>query len=247
MLRTTFTPRSLAGLAGWWDASVQSSVTLNGSTVSAWADLSGNGRNATQGTASLQPTYSNTRNSLKVLTFDGSTQFLRGPWQITLTGQTTFAVASMLNQSGASSFGRLFTQTTTTDGTPTGSPNDDYGISGHYIPLIRNSTAAAFMSWRASSARAAVNVTYGNWNVWSSTYSSSVISNAIDNETPATFTGSALSTNFHTFGIGRGLASFLTDGCFPGLIGEVIVYSRALSSSEAAAVAAYLRRKWATP
>jgi hypothetical protein len=31
-------------------------ITLNGSTVSAWADQSGNGRNATQGNASLQPT-----------------------------------------------------------------------------------------------------------------------------------------------------------------------------------------------
>jgi hypothetical protein len=41
----------------WLDANDASTITLNGSTVSAWADKSGNGRNVTQGTAANQPTY----------------------------------------------------------------------------------------------------------------------------------------------------------------------------------------------
>lgn len=41
----------------WLDADKPSSITLNGATVSQWNDLSGNGRHATQATASLQPTY----------------------------------------------------------------------------------------------------------------------------------------------------------------------------------------------
>ena len=54
---TGFNPKSISGLAAWYDASVASSITLNGSTVSQWSDQSGNGRNQVQATASLQPTY----------------------------------------------------------------------------------------------------------------------------------------------------------------------------------------------
>ncbi|MFM6187855.1 MAG: hypothetical protein ACKPEQ_31335, partial [Dolichospermum sp.] len=44
----------------WLDAADASTITLNGSTVSQWNDKSGNGRNATQATASLQPAYNAT-------------------------------------------------------------------------------------------------------------------------------------------------------------------------------------------
>lgn len=51
-------PNSLgSSLALWLDAADASTITLNGSTVSQWSDKSGNGRNVTQATASLQPTY----------------------------------------------------------------------------------------------------------------------------------------------------------------------------------------------
>jgi hypothetical protein len=53
-----WTPADLgASLALWLDAEDTASITLNGSTVSQWADKSGNGRNATQATAASQPTY----------------------------------------------------------------------------------------------------------------------------------------------------------------------------------------------
>ncbi|MFM6671211.1 MAG: hypothetical protein ACKPJO_13945, partial [Dolichospermum sp.] len=52
----------------WLDAADASTITLNGSTVSQWNDKSGNGRDATQATASLQPTYAN--NAL-IFTADG--------------------------------------------------------------------------------------------------------------------------------------------------------------------------------
>lgn len=43
----------------WLDSADSSSITLNGSNVSTWADKSGNGRNATQSTAGIQPAYTN--------------------------------------------------------------------------------------------------------------------------------------------------------------------------------------------
>lgn len=245
MLRTQFTPRNLANLAGWWDASVASSITLNGTTVSNWADLSGNGRDAAQATAANQPTYTAKRNNLNVVSFDGASQFVRGSWQLTLTGQTVLAVASMTNS--ASQYGRLFTQTTTTNGTATGTANNDYNITGHYIPLLRDVANQRFASWRTGGPRTIVNVTYGNWNVWSSLYSESTISNAIDNGTAATYNGGTYNTTFNTFGIGSFLPAGGIDGWFGGSVAEVIVYSRALSSSEMIAIHTYLKRKWATP
>lgn len=53
-----WTPSELgASLALWLDADDASTITLNGSTVSQWSDKSGNGRHATQASASAQPTY----------------------------------------------------------------------------------------------------------------------------------------------------------------------------------------------
>jgi hypothetical protein len=70
-----FTPQAISGLGVWYDASVASSITLNGSTVSQWNDLSGNNRHLTQSTALQQPGYNATgQNGKGVLTFDGTNQ-----------------------------------------------------------------------------------------------------------------------------------------------------------------------------
>lgn len=247
--RSVFNPRTIPGLAGWWDASESSTVTLNGTGVSSWADLSGNGRDAVQATAANQPTYTDKRNALNVISFDGAAQFLRGAWPVTITGQTTFAVVSMANVAG---YGRVFTQTTTTNGTATGSLNLDYNITGNYIPMLRFSNNAQWASWKGNIA-AGVNVSYSTWNVWLSVYSGSFIRNAIDNGTPLT-SGSlgTINTSFHTFGIGASLPTNpgntgAASGWFGGSIAEILSYTRALSASEIAAVSAYLKRKWATP
>lgn len=53
-----FDPSKLTDCNFWLDASNTSSITLNGSNVSQWNDLSGNGYNATQATSASQPTVS---------------------------------------------------------------------------------------------------------------------------------------------------------------------------------------------
>lgn len=62
-------------LALWLDAEDAASITLNGTTVAQWQDKSGNGRNASQGTAANQPTYTPIGlNGKPVITFPGSGQ-----------------------------------------------------------------------------------------------------------------------------------------------------------------------------
>lgn len=52
-----WTPERLTNCALWLDARDSSTVQLNGNTVAAWLDKSGNGRNAAQSTAANQPPY----------------------------------------------------------------------------------------------------------------------------------------------------------------------------------------------
>jgi hypothetical protein len=57
----------------WLDASNSSTITLNGSTVSQWTDLSPNGYTFTQGTASYQPTLvSAGLNSKNTISYGGN-------------------------------------------------------------------------------------------------------------------------------------------------------------------------------
>ena len=88
-----WTPAALgSSLALWLRADM--GITLNGSTVSAWADQSGNGRNATQGTAANQPTYQASNANLggqASLLFDGSTDFLLNSGAL-FTGNATHSI-----------------------------------------------------------------------------------------------------------------------------------------------------------
>ena len=90
-----FDPKTLGGLAAWYDASKASSITLNGSNVSSWADLSGNGRDATQATAANQPSYSTAALNGKnvVVAQDSSRTLKTAAFQAGLP-QTVFVVAS---------------------------------------------------------------------------------------------------------------------------------------------------------
>ena len=74
-----FSPLSLSPVL-WLDASNTSSITESSGSVSQWNDLSGNGRHATQGNATNQPTTGTvTRNGLNVISFDGTSDFLTTP------------------------------------------------------------------------------------------------------------------------------------------------------------------------
>lgn len=248
-LASGFDPRTISGIAGWWDAADATTVTLNNTdpaspTVSELLDKSGLVRHAGQSNSSAQPKYLLAQqNGRNVLEFNGTSHFMRGPWEVTFTAQSTFAVVAM---GSGSNWGRPFSQTTTSDGTATGTMNADFSISGHYIPILRNSTTQAFGSYNASAVRASVNFTYDAWGVWSSIHSGSLISNSLNGGTAATYATTTYNTTFDTFTLGS-LASAAINQFMAGYWGEVLVYSRALSDAEAARVRAYLKQKWNTP
>lgn len=74
-LTEQFSPTSITGLHSWYEAG---SLNLaDGTAVSSWTDISGNGHDAVQATGSKQPIYKvNIAGGRPVIRFDGSDDFL---------------------------------------------------------------------------------------------------------------------------------------------------------------------------
>jgi hypothetical protein len=178
-----FSPTDIAGLKLWLDAS-QITGLNDGDAVSTWSDLSGNGRNFTQATASYRPTYkTNIRGSLPVVRFDGVDDYLAGSWAGTtvktvvvvleITGATPpFSAVNQLTHSGGgyinlqrgSSNTELFTRDTVIGSGPTLS-----GIaSGFMVASFRFDTSNMWL--RANGASAGP-----SGSVFSTTISSGVL------------------------------------------------------------------------
>lgn len=76
-------------------------VTLNGTTVSAWADTSGNGKDYTQATGIKQPTYNATGlNGRPYMSFDGSNDNMTSLLNLSAPGTTNTLIWMMIRQAG---------------------------------------------------------------------------------------------------------------------------------------------------
>ena len=107
-----FTPASLTGLIGWWDASVLPSLSLTGADINSVADQSGGGRTMSW-TGFVKPTYSATGfNSTKpaILVANGSALISALGFPMG-TGNTLTAwhVGTMCNSSGSDPDARAMT------------------------------------------------------------------------------------------------------------------------------------------
>jgi hypothetical protein len=94
-----WTPAALgASLNGWWDASDSSRITI-GTGVSSIGDKTTNNRSFTQATGANQPALiTNAQNSLSVMRFDGSNDFLQTSARITI--RTLILLAKWTNTTG---------------------------------------------------------------------------------------------------------------------------------------------------
>ena len=219
-----FNPKSISGLAVWLDGSDASTLTFNGSSVSQWADKSGNGRNATQATALNQPTTS-TINGKGAVRFDGSSDHLSlGNLSAAFpTAATAFYV--LTEHTGASAGSYMAAATRNNSGWWR------YVGSSSYLGVFRNTRlgATAFNLNAAAVNGVAVLSSSSTYEVY---YQGAKIHTAAAN-----YAGG----DSHLIGAGgdgAGLQYFL------GSIGEVLYYNRALSASEITTIHKYLSKKW---
>jgi hypothetical protein len=250
-------PRSISGLAAWWD--VSTSVTLNANTISAIPDLSGNSRNLVQATGGSQPSYvASAVNGRAVASFDG-TRFMAVASSTAAfsfihqsTGATIYAVINptsvasnaflMGNNSSATSV--VGFNICTNDGTGARRLQGNVTNGSQNVAFMQfSSFFSAMGSWVAVSAV---------FDPANATTTSRIIPFRDGTQVSSTFDGGVSGASPSTGNSGQ---NFVLGNClegtsgiaFQGSVGEVLVYSGVHSSATRVAVQKYLKSKWATP
>lgn len=246
-------PIPLTNLKLWLDASVASSITSSGGRVSQWNDLSAQGNNVVQATASYKPeTGAATINGLNALRFNNAT--------LTEKMESNGAAsiwAFMSNATGCTIFS-VGKYDNSVDGWLISTYNGSGSIAGiiHYINGSLYPTNYVGGTG-ATAAIAAINaVSVGTTNAFSFT-SVNDPSNATASARNKIYLNSTAATqnNTNTAAFNTGTPSYtltigntgINAGPFKGTVGEVIVYSGQLSGTDISTVQTYLKTKWGTP
>jgi hypothetical protein len=239
-----------SGAKLWLDASDTSTITDSSGSVSAWADKSGNGLTALQGSASSQPlTNTATINGRNGIWFDGSndamsvaaTSAIDNIWS---GGGTVIAMYVPTNNFG----GRVLDKRGSTQAGWSIYHNDTVGDDARL--LIQQDGAVSQYGYRSDDR----GIMLSQPNIGVTTW---------DSDTPATtstfYLNSATASTTDTFNTGSGAAvSDAARNLFIGnrndlargaslIMGEVILYDRILSTPEIAQIYSYLVNKWSAP
>ena len=227
-------PLAIPDLEMWLDASDTSTITDSSGSVSAWADKSGNGNNATQGTGSAQPTTGlNTANGKNVLNFDGgdTLEVGSGVYSIPSDENTLFIVSRCTDTSVQR---RPFVMT---DGS-----NARYKMAYETKAGVASATEVVFqVDSNLDPLGAQASGTSDNYQVLTGTFDgTNATTVAINNDTEVSDTNGVAFTATNCFiGSQAGSAVFLI-----GDICEVVLYSRKLTTGEQNLIKAYLTNKW---
>jgi hypothetical protein len=213
-----FTPASISGLYAWYDAS-QIVGKVDGDAISQWDDLSGNARHLLQATGSKQPLYkAAVQNGKPVVRFDGVDDDLTAALAATLAQPFTIVVV-----------GRASTGTSTNENF-TASPSGNVFVAGRTggggVYSIQGGTPFTQISaGRKENAFKLITAIFNG-------ATSEIHVNG------ATTAGSLGTTGYATplrVGSLGGTTEFLN-----GDVAELIVYSKALNSTEVGQIEAYL-------
>jgi hypothetical protein len=212
-----------------------------GSDPAVWEDLSGNGRNATQATASAQPAIvSNALNGRQVRRFDGVNDTMTFA-RFDLSAFTVFVVAQ--RSSGGGTYQTIFQvlqASTTRTAVEIGINNDNaygplvvgsdgnstaYGRGGS---LAENSSRIISAIWSGGSTNGA-----SNYSLWTNG-----VATPLTNSGPVGAASGSISRIGSTASGGR-IVSYLR-----GDISEILIFPTALSTSDRKSVENYLAKKW---
>jgi len=241
-----FSPGSLSGLTGWWDASESatlfdadtggSAATADGE-VGRIEDKSGAGRNFFQATSGNRPTRKTAvQNGLDVLRFDGTSDRM----------ETSQAFSDFVDSTEGTVF--VVCKATAVDTNSGTQPSNDVvlteaGGAHGFVMLRSDDTAAAFGFGVSPFAYTTASLTYvpGSWKVFSTLHDGTDLAFHINSGSPAT--GALATRNFMgsslVLGANNNVSQF-----FDGDVGEVITYNVALGTADREAVETYLMSKW---
>jgi hypothetical protein len=249
-----FDPRSISGLAAWYDSDAASSYSSSGGQVSSWSDKSGTiTPPLTQATAANRPTLFTSSADTQTATpsligsrqglfFDGTNDRIEAAITARpITGSAAFTMFSVAaRESGDTTYGRTIF---------------------HYGPWTPTDSASISVAdiYTGGQQRIAVQSGYGNAIAPSSIHSGATVyrihrdaggpillyTNRAQMHRTSTIgtnidsAGGAFSIRVGYFNINNSVNS-----SFRGRIGEVLVYSRRLTQAEIDSVESYLAAKW---
>jgi hypothetical protein len=215
-----FTPKSISGLSLWLDAA---DTSYNASTGT-WTDKSGNGRNFSQGTPNNRPIFSAvTQNGRTLLEFDGGNdQLTQGSNFLQVANCTLFAAFRRLG----GTFGSVITSAGSSDSSPSLLIDSGRGVVRGFANFSQASVSAV-----------------DSFNITSGTVTngaSVIFTNGTQSDSDAA--SGTLDTTQTTTAIGtyrQAAANYMS-----GYIGEIIAYTRVLTTDERKRVESYLGKKW---
>jgi hypothetical protein len=223
-----FSPKQIAGLELWFDASVSSSVTLNSGNVSQLDDLSGKGRHLEQGTAANQPSYvtagQNGKNTIDFGASGGKYLLQSLASAVTLSQPLAFFWAYKTGASGSGVYTITDVKNAAVDGT------------GRIATFGNAETEIRFFA----GANNATAVNTNAWNVASCVFNGASSVRRVNTTTPTTInTGTQSYSDRLVLGANHGFAAF-----HKGSFGELVIYSGNMTDSASVALLNYLGKKW---
>lgn len=217
-----FNPRSISGLYAWWDATDASTYTV-GTGVSSWRDKASNIA-ATQSTGANQPTVSSL-NGKTAFAFDAGVSLLATGLSYSITAQSTFAV---FRADSVASFARIVSQ------------ESDVANATYIQLLLPNTGLFQVGSYIGGGFRSPVAITQSAATIGESHHNGSTLT-AVANGVSGTPFGGTLSFSPTKIALGNSAAA---SNALVGRIGEVLMWNRALTSTEITTVRRYLSAKW---
>jgi len=217
-----FNPKSISGLAMWLDAADSSTLTLDAGAVSEWRDKA-IGSTFVQTTPNNRPGQT-TINGKNALLFDGSNDTLSCANPFTTYPLSMFFVQRIVAHTN---FG--MTYTVGAENNFNLRQNGTTGLSQFQMPL----TAPISSTELSTTAAQLISVVFESTAVNSVGY----INNAALTITSSSFSQPTLSGTHH---IGTRAGGFPMNG----FIGEILIYSKTVSTLERSRISQYLGKKW---
>lgn len=222
-----FSPRQIAGLSAWYDASVASSLTLTSGFVSQWDDLSGSGLHLTQAVEANRP-GTGTIDGKTAVHFDGSNDVMLVSANV-FPG-TLIALCSLDNPGPTP-----YLLAGAVDGTQANSVNVEWNFPGEWIldGLEAGSLYSSSGGQAVADQPTIATALYGSGNTSRINGASLPGTNV---GAPAAVPSSIILGARKVSGPGR--------RHLDGKIGEVLLFNRVLTTSEVQKVERYLASKW---
>ena len=238
---TPFNPISPTNLLMWYDGADTSSLTLSGSTITAWNDKSGNDNHLTVAVGPTRTATSSNPAGWDV-SFDGSTQYIRSNSLAVTNGTNTMTAFIVVKNTTSATLGRIIAGITS-------GPETTENGAFRFANAGTNSIAITKGSLTGTNDGTNYTISSDVYHIITITWNGAANSPVfVDGSLNSTYSANSNTTfSFTRFGFGASLGTspgFTPATFWTGSLNEVIIYRSALSSIQRRQMEGHLAWKW---